>query len=83
MLPWGVHLPNLGATRPVQQEREITICPRCGLVLRVETRADDLTFSYDVEEWRQRCKVPDLSSPALCLTQLITLGERERTSKQT
>ena len=83
ILPWGVLSLYKRATRLVQQEREITICLRCGLVLRVETRTDDLTFFYDVEEWRQRCNDPDLGSPALCLTQGTTPGERERTSKQT
>ena len=45
----------------MQQEPEITTCPRCGLVLRVETRTEDLTFFYDVDEWRQRCNDPDLA----------------------
>ena len=67
----------------MQQEREITICPRCGLALRVETRTDELTFFYDVEEWQQRRNDPDLGSPALCLTQGTTPGERELEPKQT
>lgn len=48
---------------------ETTTCPHCGLALQVETRAEDFTVSFDGEEWRQRCKYPDLGSPALCLAQ--------------
>ena len=83
ILPWGVLSLYKRATRLVQQEPEITTCPHCGLVLRVETRTEDFTIRYDIDEWRQRCKVPDLSSPALCLTQGTTPGERELKPKQT
>jgi hypothetical protein len=50
----------------------ITICPHCGLVLRIETRTEDFTIRYDFDEWRRRCNKRDLGSPALCLTQGTT-----------
>jgi hypothetical protein len=48
---------------------ETITCPHCGLILKVETCAEEFTVSYDGEEWRQRCKHLDLGSPGLCLAQ--------------
>ena len=67
----------------VQMAAEITNCPHCGIVLRVETRTENFTVYYDFDEWRRRCNDPDLGTPTLCLTQGTTPGERELKSKQT
>lgn len=38
-------------------------CPHCGLGLRLE---GDCTFSYDMNEWAQRCRYQGLQTPSLC-----------------
>ena len=51
-----------------EDDHLLTICPHCGLVLRMEARTDDLALTYDVDEWRRRCNYLSLGSPALCVT---------------
>jgi hypothetical protein len=42
-------------------------CPDCGLVLRITRNDTGSTLIYDVRDWQDRCKRPNLDDPAWCL----------------
>ena len=44
-------------------------CPHCGLVMTLSKGPGGPQLHYDTDEWKRRCKYPELKSPALCLTE--------------
>ncbi len=55
-----------GRGKPVGRSATSFACPHCGLKLTIVPNKP-ATHSYDFEEWKHRCKFPDLDSPVLCL----------------
>lgn len=50
-------------------------CPHCRLPLRISRDPTNPKIDYSREEWRRRCKHPELGSPAMCLTEHRSTGE--------
>ena len=51
-------------------------CPHCGLTLTVKPSKTDTRLTYDINEWKRRCKHPDLDSPVRCLVEKDTKGRK-------
>ena len=55
---------------------ETVTCGYCGFVLTLEFRDVSPKWAYDAEEWRSRCKQPNLGDPCWCV--LYAARERNR-----
>jgi hypothetical protein len=42
------------------------LCSACQLHINIERAAAELLLTYDVEDWRGRCRRADSGSPVLC-----------------
>jgi hypothetical protein len=51
-------------------------CPECGLTLTFTPSKRGGRFSYDVKEWKRRCKYPSLDSPVHCIIQTLSNPSR-------
>jgi hypothetical protein len=56
-------------------------CPHCALKMTVRQTPSGSSLAYDEEEWKRRCKRPDLMSPAMCLAER-DVDERPETAKR-
>jgi hypothetical protein len=46
-------------------------CRACGLRLEISCHAEGVEISYDFADWEERCRLPELGGPSLCLGQAL------------
>jgi hypothetical protein len=59
---------------------EVIRCPHCHLEVTLGQRGKEPSIDYDVEEWRKRCRYPELGGAGWCIVRKENNGTPPRKS---